>query len=145
MTGSVSTRDGYDFGLLIAAVSAYSPFAASAGVRTLVRRSALAVAGAAALGDACWVTDAALYRPRSQAGPFTGALGICALCYAGLAVSLPPDVVPHQITLQQVAAAPQSQAFLLIGTLLLLPIILGYTAWSYWVFRGNVRAGAGYA
>jgi hypothetical protein len=43
-----------------------------------------------------------------------------------------------------VAAAPRSQAFLLVGTLFLLPVIVGYTAWSYWVFRGKVRAGGGY-
>lgn len=53
-------------------------------------------------------------------------------------------VVPHEITLRQAAASPQSQAFLLVGTLLLLSVILGYTAWSYWVFRGKVSAADGY-
>ena len=42
------------------------------------------------------------------------------------------------------AATPRSQAFLVIGTMFLLPIILGYTIWSYWVFRGKVQAGSGY-
>ena len=91
-----------------------------------------------------WVTDAALRRGRSQVGPFIASMGIFALCYAGLAVSLFPYVVPYKITLWQAAATPQSQAFLLIGTLLLLPIILGYTAWSYWVFRGKVSVSSGY-
>ena len=71
-------------------------------------------------------------------------MGLFAMCYLGLAISLFPYVVPHAITLWDAAAAPQSQAFLLIGTLFLLPIIFIYTGWSYWVFRGKVRADAGY-
>lgn len=92
-----------------------------------------------------WLADRSLRGARSQVGPFIAALGILTLCYAGLGVSLFPYVVPHVLTLQQATAAPRAQAFLLIGTLLLLPVILGYTAWSYWVFRGKVRAGTGYA
>jgi cytochrome bd ubiquinol oxidase subunit II len=64
--------------------------------------------------------------------------------YVGLAISLWPNIVPHSVSLWDAAAAPRSQAFLLVGTLFLLPVIVGYTAWSYWVFRGKVRAGAGY-
>jgi cytochrome d ubiquinol oxidase subunit II len=64
--------------------------------------------------------------------------------YFGLAISLWPMIAPPTITLWDAAAAPRSQAFLMIGTLFLLPLILGYTAWSYWVFRGKVRSGAGY-
>jgi len=55
-----------------------------------------------------------------------------------------PLIAPPQFTLEQAAASQSTQAFLLIGTLFLLPIILLYTAWSYWVFRGNVRADVGY-
>lgn len=91
-----------------------------------------------------WLADWELRRERAQLSPFLASMGIFALCYAGLAVSLFPYVVPHEITLYQAAAAPQSQAFLLIGTLLLLPVILGYTTWSYWVFRGKVTAAEGY-
>src|SRR5918992_1238427 len=76
---------------------------------------------------------------------FVAAMGLFAMCYLGLAISLFPYVVAPTITLWDAAAAPQSQAFLLIGTLFLLPIILMYTGWSYWVFRGKVRADAGYA
>jgi cytochrome bd ubiquinol oxidase subunit II len=72
-------------------------------------------------------------------------MGLFAMCYLGLAISLFPYVVAPTITPWSAAAAPQSQAFLLIGTLFLLPIILMYTGWSYWVFRGKVRADAGYA
>ena len=76
--------------------------------------------------------------------PFIGALGLFAMCYLGLTVSLFPYIVPHALTLWDAAGAPQAQAFLLIGTLFLIPIIFTYTAWSYWVFRGKVRGDAGY-
>jgi cytochrome d ubiquinol oxidase subunit II len=76
--------------------------------------------------------------------PFIAAMGLFGMCYLGLAVSLFPYVVPHALTLWEAAGAPQAQAFLLIGTLFLIPIIFTYTAWSYWVFRGKVRSDAGY-
>jgi len=95
----------------------------------------------AAIGWWLWVS---LRRARDIA-PFIAAMGLFAMCYLGLAISLFPYVVAPTITLWDAAAAPQSQAFLLIGTLFLLPIILMYTGWSYWVFRGKVRADAGYA
>jgi cytochrome bd ubiquinol oxidase subunit II len=89
-----------------------------------------------------WWLWRALTRGREVA-PFFAALGLFAMCYLGLAISLFPYVVPPSITLWDAAAAPQSQAFLLIGTLFLLPVIFTYTGWSYWVFRGKVRAEAG--
>jgi cytochrome d ubiquinol oxidase subunit II len=79
-----------------------------------------------------------------EAAPFFASMGLFLMCYLGLTISLFPYVVPHTVTLWDAAAAPQSQAFLLIGTVFLLPIILMYTGWSYWVFRGKVRADAGY-
>jgi cytochrome d ubiquinol oxidase subunit II len=50
----------------------------------------------------------------------------------------------YNFTLWQAASASDTQTFLLVGTMFLLPIILMYTAWSYWVFRGKVRAEVGY-
>jgi cytochrome d ubiquinol oxidase subunit II len=76
--------------------------------------------------------------------PFLAAMGLFALCYLGLAISLYPYVVPHTLTLWDAATAPEGQAFLLIGTMFLIPVILMYTGWSYWVFRGKLRAGAAY-
>jgi cytochrome bd ubiquinol oxidase subunit II len=81
---------------------------------------------------------------RSEAGPFVGAVGLFAMSYLGIAVSLWPMIVPHHYTLWQAASSESTQAFLLVGTLVLLPIILLYTAWSYWVFRGKVTADIGY-
>jgi cytochrome bd ubiquinol oxidase subunit II len=76
--------------------------------------------------------------------PFLFAVALFVMGYLGLAISLWPNIVPPSISLWDAAAAPRSQAFLILGTLFLLPVILGYTAWSYWVFRGKVRADTGY-
>jgi len=76
--------------------------------------------------------------------PFVCAMGLFFMCYLGLAISLWPNVVPHSISLWDAAATAKSQAFLAIGTMFLLPIIFFYTGWSYWVFRGKVKAEEGY-
>lgn len=90
-----------------------------------------------------WWVWRALHR-NADYQPFIGAMALFAMCYLGLAISLFPYIVPHEITLEDAAAAPNTQAFLLLGTLFLIPIILTYTGWSYWVFRGKVRADIGY-
>ena len=76
--------------------------------------------------------------------PFFAALGIFAVAYLGLGISIFPMVVPYRFDLWQAAASPGSQTFLMIGTMFMLPILLAYTAFSYWVFRGKVKAGSGY-
>jgi len=52
--------------------------------------------------------------------------------------------VPPDLTNREAAAAPSSQTFMLVGTLVLLPIILAYTALTCWLFRGKVAEGAAY-
>jgi cytochrome d ubiquinol oxidase subunit II len=80
----------------------------------------------------------------SEAGPFIGAVALFFMSYLGIAISLWPMIVPHHYSLHEAAAANSTQAFLLVGTLTLLPVILLYTGWSYWVFRGKVRGDLGY-
>jgi cytochrome d ubiquinol oxidase subunit II len=75
---------------------------------------------------------------RKELQPFLWALALFALCIVGLGVSIWPDVIPARLTIWQAAAPPRSQAFLLAGAAPLIPLILGYTAWAYWVFRGKV-------
>lgn len=72
--------------------------------------------------------------------PFLCSMGLFFLAFTGLVISLWPYVAPPSITLWDAAAAPKSQAFMLIGTVFLLPVILMYVFWSYWVFRGKVKA-----
>jgi cytochrome d ubiquinol oxidase subunit II len=81
---------------------------------------------------------------HSEAGAFIGAILLFTLSYVGIAISLWPMIVPYHYTLWQAASSERTQAFLLIGTLFLLPVIFVYTGWSYWVFRGKVRADVGY-
>jgi len=83
-------------------------------------------------------------RRRHELTPFLGAIALFLMSFIGIAISLWPMIVPYHYTLWQTASSPNTQAFLLIGTLFLLPVILMYTAWSYWVFRGKVSGAAGY-
>jgi cytochrome bd ubiquinol oxidase subunit II len=75
-----------------------------------------------------------------ERAPFVLTLGIFALCFVGLGVSVYPYVIPGAVTIWEAATDRSSQVFILWGTALVLPMILGYTAWSYWVFRGKVQA-----
>ena len=81
---------------------------------------------------------------KAEALPFIAAIGLFLLSYLGIAISLWSMIVPHRYTLWEAASADNTQAFLAVGTLFLLPVILMYTGWSYWVFRGKVRADIGY-
>ena len=69
--------------------------------------------------------------------PFLLSLGIFLMNYIGLGISLWPWLVPYKITLWQAAAAPESQSLLLIGTAIMLPVVLTYTGYSYYIFRGK--------
>lgn len=75
--------------------------------------------------------------------PFLLTLGLFALGFAGLGVSMFPYVVPRAVRIWDAAAPVGSQVFLLVGTLVIIPIIIAYTAWAYWVFRGKAGV-AGY-
>lgn len=75
---------------------------------------------------------------RQEVAPFLYALGLFGLCLIGLAISMFPDVIPGRISIWDAAAPYDSQLFMLVGALVLVPIILAYTAWAYWVFRGKV-------
>jgi cytochrome d ubiquinol oxidase subunit II len=83
-------------------------------------------------------------RRRHELTPFLGAIALFLMSFIGIAISLWPMIVPYRYTLWEAASSASTQAFLLIGTLFLLPVILMYTAWSYWVFRGKARATGGY-
>ena len=76
--------------------------------------------------------------------PFVATIVLFMLGYLGLAISTFPYLVPPSLTVWQTAAAPASQIFMLIGTVALLPIILGYIVFVYWLFRGKVKAGESY-
>ena len=83
----------------------------------------------------------ALFRSlakRQTYVPFLLTLGLFALGMAGLGISMWPYVVPDSVTIWQAAAPERSQVFMLVGVAIIMPLILAYTGWAYWVFRGKV-------
>src|ERR1700743_1294209 len=81
---------------------------------------------------------------RQDSQPFFLSLALFALSYAGLGISMYPYIVPQSITIWQAASPENSQLFMLVGVAILIPLLLGYAAWRYWVFRGKIQAGHGY-
>jgi len=76
--------------------------------------------------------------------PFLAALGLFVLSYAGIGISFYPYIVPGALTIEEAAAPDSSLAFLLVGAAVLVPIILIYTGYAYWVFRGKTDPEEGY-
>jgi cytochrome d ubiquinol oxidase subunit II len=81
---------------------------------------------------------------RQDYRPFFLTLALFALSYAGLGISMYPYIVPQSIDIWQAAAPENSQILMLIGVVIMVPLILGYTGWAYWVFRGKVNPESGY-
>ena len=83
-------------------------------------------------------------HPWRDGLPFLCAIGLFFLAYTGLGISMWPMIVPPEITIWDAAAPRSSQLFLLVGAAVLIPIILIYTGYVYWLFRGKVKVGEGY-
>ena len=96
-----------------------------------------------ALANAVLLWRAAMRKGR-DAGPFLLTLSFFVLGFIGLVIGIWPNIIPPSLSIWDAASPPSTQVFTLVGLVVLLPIILGYTAWSYSVFRGKVRADAGY-
>ena len=76
--------------------------------------------------------------------PFVAAIALFVLTYIGLGISFFPYMIPPSVTIWQAAAPDESLSFLLVGSAVLIPLILAYTAYAYWVFRGKVDPSEGY-
>ncbi|ESQ74698.1 cytochrome d ubiquinol oxidase subunit II [Asticcacaulis sp. AC402] len=83
-------------------------------------------------------------RTGKHLTPFLAALGLFVLSYAGIAISFYPYIVPGALTFHEAAGPDKSLGFLLVGAAILVPIILVYTGYAYWVFRGKIDPGEGY-
>jgi cytochrome d ubiquinol oxidase subunit II len=81
-----------------------------------------------------------LQNDRWSWTPFAAAIALFSLAYGGMAYSFYPYIVPEKITIYDAASAPESLFIILIGTLFVLPVILGYTMLSYYIFRGKATA-----
>jgi len=76
--------------------------------------------------------------------PFLSAVGIFVLCFIGVCISFYPNIVPPSLTIADAAAPDKSLKFALVGTVFLVPLILIYTGYAYWVFRGKINPDEGY-
>jgi len=76
-------------------------------------------------------------RTEREFQPFFLSLGLFFMNYIGLGISMCPWLVPFEVTLRQAAAAPESQSLLIVGTAVMLPVVLAYTAFCYYIFRGK--------
>jgi cytochrome d ubiquinol oxidase subunit II len=83
-------------------------------------------------------------KNRREYRPFFISLGIFLLNYIGLGTSMWPWIVPFEVTFRQAAAAPESQSLLLVGTAVMLPLVLAYTGYCYYIFRGKASHEAAY-
>ncbi len=77
-------------------------------------------------------------RRGAERLPFLMTLALFALGFVGLGISIFPYVVPRSVTIWEAASPPSSQMFMLAGAVVVIPLILAYTGWAYWVFRGKV-------
>lgn len=83
-------------------------------------------------------------RNKREGMPFMMTLALVFLGYSGLGISLWPNIIPPSVSIWAASSPPQSQGFLLVGALLIIPLILGYTVWSYSVFHGKIKPGEAY-
>ena len=131
---------------LIAAVSLWTPFLKAAFMARWLAFPQIIYTAPVPL----MVATAAFFlfkglTSRHELMPFLASLALFVLSYIGLGISFYPYIVPSSITIWEAAAPDESLAFLLVGSAVLIPLILIYTVYSYWVFRGKVNAhGAGY-
>jgi cytochrome d ubiquinol oxidase subunit II len=129
----------------IAAVSVWTPLASERIAERWFGAGRLALLWPVPLLTA--VSAAIAWRGIGRAAgaqTFLSAMALFLLCFLGLAVSTFPYLAPPSLTIWQAAAVPESQIFSLIGALLFLPLVLAYTAFVYWTFRGRVAEGEGY-
>ena len=129
------------FGLLaaIVAVSAYTPFLEGRYYeRWFSWPGVLAAAQVPLLVAICGAGLLWSLARKHERAPFLWTLALFGLSMVGLAISIYPDVVPGRVSIWAAAAPERSQLFMLVGAGILVPIILIYTGWAYWVFRGKV-------
>lgn len=140
-----ATRYAWRFGgatlVAIVIVSAMTPYLkANYFERWLSYPNLLWVAPVPLLVAAASLAFARSLKAGHERAPFVLTLFIFLLCFFGLGISVFPYVIPETVTIWDAATDRSSQIFMLIGTAFIQPLILGYTGWAYWVFRGKVKA-----
>ncbi|PLR37330.1 cytochrome d ubiquinol oxidase subunit II [Chimaeribacter californicus] len=93
---------------------------------------------------AAWGLWHTAHNPDAHYAPFILTLALIFLGFSGLGISIWPNLIPPDISFREAASPPQSQGFMLVGALFIIPLILVYTFWSYYVFRGKIKPEHGY-
>jgi cytochrome d ubiquinol oxidase subunit II len=125
--------------LALAAVSAATPFLHyDYWRRWFAMPGVLLTAQVPLLVAVCAATYFWALRKGAERLPFLMALALFLLGFLGLGISIYPYVVPRAVTIWDAAAPASSQLFMLVGVVVIVPFILAYTGWAYWVFRGKV-------
>lgn len=127
--------------MLAAAVLAVAAHDQPAITTRWIARAPLALALTALLA----ASIAGLWRAIGRdpdLNPFLLALGAAAIALAGLVSVVAPDVVPFRVDIWRAAAPESAQKFFLAGVVIVMPVILAYTAFAYWTFRGKIERGA---
>ena len=83
-------------------------------------------------------------KDKSDYSPFLASIALFTLCFVGIVIGFYPNIIPPSLTIHEAAAPKESLIFALYGTVVLIPLILGYTAYAYWVFRGKIDPSEGY-
>ena len=124
--------------LALAAVSAATPFLSyDYWRRWFAMPGVVLTAQVPLLVIICSATFFWALRREFERVPFLMALVLFLLGFVGLGISIYPYMVPRAVTIWEAAAPPESQSFMLAGALVIIPLILAYTGWAYWVFRGK--------
>jgi len=130
---------------VIGAVSLWTPFLDPVFMeRWLAWPAILYTAPVPLLVLAAGINLAIGLKEKRETRPFFASLALFVLCFVGLGISFYPYIVPPSISIWDAAAPDSSLLFILIGAAFQIPLILAYTTYSYWVFRGKVREGEGY-
>ncbi|EFB73850.1 cytochrome oxidase subunit II [Providencia rustigianii DSM 4541] len=91
-----------------------------------------------------WLIIKSVKRQQHDSIPFLSALALIFLGFTGLGISIWPNLIPPAINFRDAAGPPESLGFMLVGALFIIPVILVYTYWSYYVFRGKITPEQGY-
>ena len=135
----LARRYGVTTLIAIASVSAATPFLAhDYYTRWLTMPGLLLTAPVPILVGALGLWFWRALARGAESAPFVLTLALFGLCFVGLGISMYPYIVPDAVTIWAAAAPRSSQIFMLVGAGIMLPIILGYSGWAYWVFRGKV-------
>lgn len=139
---------GFGLGTLafIVNVSMFTPYLETAYYQRWFEMPGLLFAAPVpiAVGVIAFLMFQSLRVHKHEYRPFLLALALFALCFVGLGISMYPYIIPTEVTIVEAATPFYSQIFMFVGAVILIPIILAYTAYAYWVFRGKMDPNEGY-